>query len=114
VAQDPYGIAIVDWLDAKQAPDGVRIVPLAAATGKPFAVPDKAHVAKGSYPLTPAITLYVAHPPKKPLEPWIRDYLALALSDEGQAIIARFADGATGFLPLSADDLRAQREMVKN
>jgi len=81
---------------------------------RPAAGPDKAAVAKGVYPLTPAITLYVAQPPKQPMAPWIRDYLAMALSDEGQEIIARFADTATGFLPLSADDLKAEREKLKD
>jgi len=52
--------------------------------------------------------------PNKQLEPWIRDYLTMALSDEGQAIIARFADDATGFLPLSASDLQVEREKAKD
>lgn len=114
VAQDPYGIAIVDWAEQKPSTDGVRIVPLATAAGKPFAAPDKAEVAKGAYPLTPAITLYAAHPPKQPMDPVVKEYLALALSDEGQAIIARFADNATGFLPLAADDLKAERAKLKD
>ena len=114
VAQDPYGIAIIDWVDAKQAPDTVRIVPLASAAGKPFATPAKADVAEGAYPLTPAITLYAAHPPKQPLDPLVKDYLTLALSGEGQAIIARYTDSAMGFLPLSADDLKAEREKLKD
>jgi phosphate transport system substrate-binding protein len=114
VAQDPYGIAIVDWRGPKQATDAVRIVPLAAEAGKPFVSTAKADVAKGTYPLTPAITLYIAHPPKRPIEPIIKDYLTLALSDEGQAIIARFADSETGFLPLSADDLKVEREKLKD
>jgi phosphate transport system substrate-binding protein len=114
VAQDPYGIAIVDWAEQKPSSEGVRIVPLANDAGKPFAVPGKDDVAKGVYPLTPAITLYAAHPPKQPLDPVVKDYLALALSDEGQAIIARFTDNATGFLPLAADDLKAQRAKLKD
>lgn len=114
VAQDPYGIAIVDWVEQKPSSEGVRIVSLASETGKPFAMPDKANVAKGAYPLTPAITLYAAHPPKTPMDPLVKAYLALALSDEGQAIIARFADTPTGFLPLAADDLKAEREKLKD
>jgi phosphate transport system substrate-binding protein len=114
VAQDPYGIAIVDWLEPKQPSNAVRIVPLAAETGKPFAAPDKAGVANGAYPLTSAITLYIAHPPKRPIESFIKDYLTMALSDEGQAIIARFVDSETGFLPLSQDDLRGEREKLKD
>ena len=113
VAQDPYGIAIVDWI-AQKPQDGVRIVPLASDAGKPFAAPEKTEVAKGAYPLTPAITLYAAHPPKQPMDALVRDYLALALSDEGQAIIARFAENVTGFLPLSTDDLKAERAKLKD
>lgn len=113
VAQDPYGIAIVDWI-AQKPQDGVRIVPLASDAGKPLTAPDKTEVAKGAYPLTPAITLYAAHPPKQPMDALVRDYLALALSDEGQAIIARFAENVTGFLPLSTDDLKAERAKLKD
>jgi phosphate transport system substrate-binding protein len=75
--------------------------------------PDKDTVAAGSYPLSPAITLYFDHAPKKPIAPLVRDYLALALSDEGQAIIARFAPGEDGFLPLGPSDLRVEREKLK-
>lgn len=110
VSQDPYGIAIVDWTDAGAAPNGVRIVPLATANGKPFVAPDKADVAKGAYPLTAAITLYAA----PNMAPWVRDYLATALSDQGQAIIAAHAEDAMGLLPLSADDVQAERDKLKH
>lgn len=114
VAADPYGIGLVGWLDSIKSSDAIRIVPLAAESGKPFVLPDKADVARGAYPLTTFVTLYFDHAPKKPIEPFVKEYLAMVLSTEGQAIIARFADGTDGFLPLSQDDLRGEREKLKD
>lgn len=38
----------------------------------------------------------------------------MVLSSEGQAIIARFTDDEDGFVPLSQDDLRLEREKLKD
>jgi phosphate transport system substrate-binding protein len=114
VAADPYGIGLVGWLAPKQAPDTVRIVPLAAETGKPFVLPGKAEITQGAYPMTTPIMLYVDRAPKQAMEPFVRDYLAMVLSNDGQAIIARFADGESGLLPLSQDDLRVERDKLKD
>jgi phosphate transport system substrate-binding protein len=114
VAADPYGIGLVGWLDPAKSSDAIRIVPLAAETGKPFVLPGRAEVGQGSYPLATFVTLYFDHAPKQPIEPFVKDYLAMVLSNDGQAIVARFADGADGFLPLSQDDLRAEREKLKD
>lgn len=114
VAADPYGIGLVGWLDPKTSLDAVRIVPLAAEAGKPFALPTKADVAHGTYPLATPLTLYVDRAPKQPIEPFVRDYLAMVLSNEGQAIIARFADSAEGLQPLSQDELARERDKLKD
>jgi phosphate transport system substrate-binding protein len=114
VAADPYGIGMVGWLEPAKSSDAIRIVALAAETGKPFVLPDKADVAQGAYPLATFVTLYFDQAPKQPIEPFVKDYLAMVLSNEGQAIIARFADGADGFLPLAQDDLRREREKLKD
>jgi phosphate transport system substrate-binding protein len=111
VASDPYGIGLVNWQPAAQSSNATRIVPLAAASGKPFVAPDKANVANGAYPLTPFLTLYFD---PKPIDPFVKAYLAMVLSDGGQAIIARFADSEKGFLLLSPDDLRREREKLKD
>jgi phosphate transport system substrate-binding protein len=44
----------------------------------------------------------------------VKAYLAMVLSDEGQAIVARFADSEKGFLPLSPNDLRRAREKLND
>jgi phosphate transport system substrate-binding protein len=64
--------------------------------------------------MTTPIMLYVDRAPKQSMEPFVRDYLAMVLSNDGQAIIARFADGESGLLPLSQDDLRAERDKLKD
>jgi len=112
VASDPFGIGLVNWLPSAQSSSAAKIIPLATESGKPFVAPNKANVASGAYPLTPFITLYFDRPPDKPIEPFVKAYLAMALSDEGQAIIARFADSESGFLPLSPDGLRREREKL--
>ena len=43
----------------------------------------------------------------------MKDYLAMVLSGESQEIIARFADGEDGFLPMSADDLGRERRKLE-
>jgi phosphate transport system substrate-binding protein len=39
------------------------------------------------YPLTGSIRVYFSTPPGKPLEPWMREYMRLALSREGQELL---------------------------
>jgi phosphate transport system substrate-binding protein len=114
VASDPFGIGLVDWLPSTQSSGAIKIVPLASDTDKPFATPDRANVGKGAYPLTPFITLYFDHAPSQPIEPFVKAYLAMVLSDEGQTILLRFADSQKGFLPLSPDDLGREREKLKD
>jgi phosphate transport system substrate-binding protein len=114
VASDPFGIGLVNWLPSAQSSAAAKIVPLAADSGTPFVTPDRANVGNGTYPLTPFVTLYFDHAPNQPIEPFVKAYLAMVLSDEGQAIIARLADSEKGFLPLSADDLRRERDKLKD
>lgn len=114
VAADPYGIGLVNWLPAAQAQQGARVIALAAAKDKPFVLPEKDKVAGGAYPLTPFVTLYFDHAPNKPIEPFVKAYLTMVLSAEGQAIIARFADSEKGFLPLAAEDIGRERDKLKD
>jgi len=109
VAADPYGIGLIGWLDSAKGSNAARIVPLAGDSGRPFVLPDKAIVAAGAYPLSSFVTFYIDQAPGKPIAPFIKEYLALALSDTGQAIIARFTDGQDGFVPLSTRDRNQER-----
>lgn len=113
VASDPYGIGILDWMPSAGLSDLTRIVALAADSSKPFVLPERADVARGAYPLTPSINLYIDRAPNKPIEPFVKAYLEMVLSNDGQAIIARFTDGEKGFLPLSPGDLGQERAKLK-
>lgn len=108
VATDPFGIAIVGWVDAAAAVNGVRILPIATKDGA-AAGPDRAAVAAGRYPLSDDLYLYVDKAPGKPLDPLARAWIEAALSDEGQTLVAAQSDGEQGYLPLSASDLSAER-----
>jgi phosphate transport system substrate-binding protein len=50
--------------------------------------------------------------PGKPLDPWLREFLELALSKEGQALIASMTT-THGFVPLEARDLPRERAKIE-
>jgi phosphate transport system substrate-binding protein len=100
VAEDPYGIGLVGVFDSSRLPREVKFVPLAAGDGAPYSSGTYADALEGRYPYTPYIRLYVNRAPGAPLDPIVRDYARLALSREGQAIIAAQKDSAQGYLPL--------------
>lgn len=108
VASDPCGIGLLGWIDAAVVSADVRVLPLAAAPGEPFHGPDYASVRQGRYPLSAAVQIYVDRAPGRPLDPLAKEYLRLALSREGQAILAAQKDSEEGYVPLSADDLEQE------
>jgi phosphate transport system substrate-binding protein len=56
-------------------------------------------VASGRYPLDRSVGLAIRREPGKPLDPFVKEYVRLILSREGQAIVASEADG---YVPLNA------------
>lgn len=113
VAQDPYGIALLGWVDAAKTSDQVRVLPLSARTGEAFYTPSYEDVRAGRYPLSAAVQLYVNRVPGKPLDPLVKAYLRVALSPEGQAILAAQKDTEEGYVPLSTDDLKRQQVLLE-
>lgn len=109
VAADPYGIGLTGWVNAAKTSKEVRVLPLAAKSGEKAYGPDYASVAAGQYPLSAYLHLYVDAAPGQALEPFIKAYLAMALSPEGQAIVRGQKDSAEGYVPLSAEDLTAEK-----
>jgi len=102
VANDPFGIGLIGWFPIDEGWDRsvdlssrVRLLPLSET-------PDS-HVSRGApgdvYPLAGGIHLMVNRAPGKPMEPWIREYLRLALSKDGQDVI-RSMTPTDGFVPL--------------
>lgn len=92
VAEDPYGIAPVGFYDAKALPPAVKMLPLAERGGAPYSTGSYEDVLTGKYPFSPCLYLYVNRAPGKWLDPLVKEYARLALSREGQAIIAAQKD----------------------
>ena len=88
VAQDPYGIALIGSLDSKRLPPEVKILPLANEEGGRYSIGSYDDVLEGRYPYAQYLHLYMNRAPGQPLEPFLQEYAKLALSREGQAIIA--------------------------
>ena len=108
VAEDKFGIALTGnfpqdagWERRGELEHLVRIMPLEAGD----------HVSHGGlgdlYPLTIGLHLYINRPPGEPLEPWMKEYLRLALSKQGQEIVGSLTQ-SDGFIPLSAEDAAHQ------
>jgi phosphate transport system substrate-binding protein len=109
VANDPYGVGLTGWVNAGAISDKVRIMPLRATPQAKAALPDYNDVAAGNYPLSAYLHLYVDAVPGHKLEPFIIAYLEMALSAQGQAIIKAQKDSDEGYVPLSPEDLAAER-----
>jgi phosphate transport system substrate-binding protein len=115
VANDPFGIGLIGWWPtdegwdrAVELGDKVKFVPLAW---------DKhSRLSRGRvgdvYPLAGGLRFVVDKAPGKPLDPWIREFLELALSKEGQALIASMTT-THGFVPLEVKDLPRERAKLE-
>ncbi len=108
VAEDPYGIGLASFCDAAKVSANVRVLPLAWKAGQPFAVPGYDDIHAGRYPLGVHLRLYAVRKPGAPLDPLVKEYARLALSREGQAIIAAQKDTDEGFIPLDAAEIAAE------
>jgi phosphate transport system substrate-binding protein len=62
-------------------------------------------IAAGDYPYDRFVFLYVRRVADQPLDPFVKEYLRLVLSREGQEIIAAERDG---FIPLNAREAAAE------
>ncbi|MDB6128301.1 MAG: Phosphate transporter substrate-binding protein PhoT family [Verrucomicrobia bacterium] len=91
---------------ANVTPD-VRVVPLAEKDGDPFIMPTIDTVYHHTYPLSRYVYIYVNRPPGKPLEPKIKEFLKLVLSQQGQHVVAE--EGV--FMPLLPEVV--QEELAK-
>jgi len=112
VAGDVYGVALAGFADAAKLNPDVRLVPLARGAGAPFADAAYDQVAAGRYPYVPYLRFYVNRGPGKPLDPFVREYLRMVLSPEGQAIIAAQKDAEDGYVPLDQAELARARALL--
>ncbi|MEC3909052.1 substrate-binding domain-containing protein [Sphingobium sp. CR2-8] len=111
IASDPQGVGYATWIDAGEAPAGVRVLPLSAREGGPYVLP-RAGADRGAWPISYFLNIYVDKAPGKPLDPVAKGLLRFLLSDEGQAIIARHGEEDDGYVPLDWNDLAAERAIV--
>jgi phosphate transport system substrate-binding protein len=111
VAEDPFGIGIVGFWPPDPGWD--RQSDLSALTKLlPMAENEDAHYSHAMvgdvYPLTGSIRVYFNAAPGTPLEPWMREYMRLALSQEGQDLLKSLA-AENGYIAL--EPARAKEEL---
>jgi phosphate transport system substrate-binding protein len=113
VANDPFGIGLVGWWPtdegwdrAAELGDKVRFMPLSWTKHSRLSRGRVGDV----YPLAGGLRFVVDKAPGKPLDPWIREFLELALSKEGQALIASMT-ATNGFVPI--DPALVPRELAR-
>jgi phosphate transport system substrate-binding protein len=103
VGEDSYGIGFAGqgFLTAE-----TRLVALSESAAGPFMEGTEEEVAAARYPLDRYVGVAIRRAPGEPLDPFVKEYLRLILSRQGQAIVAAEADG---YVPLSADQVAAER-----
>ncbi len=102
VAQDPFtiGIAATGRTDS-----GVKSIALAAKSGGTYSNASNSDVVDGTYPFGRYLYFYVRQEKGKPIDPFVKEYLRLVLSRDGQQIIA---SQPGGYLPLTAHEAAAE------
>jgi len=116
VANDPFGIGFAGWFPVdvgwdRQSEYGskVRLLPLS--------VDEDSRVSHGGqgdlYPLTGGLHFLINRAPGKPVEPWIKEYMELLLSKQGQEIISGLMK-TDGFLPLDPEDIPKERAKLSS
>jgi phosphate transport system substrate-binding protein len=99
VSEDPAGIGITTL---NRLTPGVKVVGLTNGDwGTPFRG-TREEVMSGRYPFDRYLYVYVRRLPGQPIDPFVKEYLRLVLSPEGQEAIAA---EAKGYLPLNALEL---------
>lgn len=91
------------------ATSSVRAVPIARAAGEPFVAPSMDNAIAGAYPMARFLYIYVNDPPEQPMAPLVREFVRMALSREGQAVVLR--DGYVPFPAIVASRERARLEV---
>jgi phosphate transport system substrate-binding protein len=102
VSRDPAGIGITT---ANRVTPGVKVLGVTPGEwGEPMRA-TRADAQSGRYPFDRFVYVYVRRGPRAPVDPFVKEYLRMVLSQEGQDIIA--AD-AKGYLPLNRAELEAE------
>lgn len=107
VAADPLAIGLIA---ANEVTADVKVVSVTGGDLGGPARPDAADIRSGRYPLDRYLYLYGRVVSGKPFDPFVKEYMRMVLSKEGQQIVS---SDAHGYIPLSpleaADDLATLR-----
>jgi phosphate transport system substrate-binding protein len=102
VSRDPAGIGITEINHV--SPD-VKVVGISADDwGNPM-YGTRDDVLSGRYPFDRFLYVYVRRLPGQPVDPFVREYLRMVLSKEGQEAIA---SDVKGYIPLNATELASE------
>jgi len=107
IADDPYGIALLGFFDASANPN-VKPLPVSLEKGSAFLLPTYENVAAERTPFPAYLHIYVNREPGKPMDLFVKEYIRMLLSDQGQAIIAAQRETDEGYVPLSPDRIAAE------
>jgi phosphate transport system substrate-binding protein len=102
VGSDPAGIGITAL---NRVTPEVKVVGVAAGDWGDPMVGSRDEVASGRYPFDRFLYVYVRRLPGQPLDPFVKEYLRMIFSKEGQDAIA---SDAKGYLPLNATELASE------
>jgi phosphate transport system substrate-binding protein len=107
VADDPYGIALLGFFDASAVPS-VKLLPVSTKRGSDFLLPTYENVAAERVSFPAYLHIYVDREPGKPMDPFVKEYVRMLLSEQGQAIIATQRGTDEGYVPLSPERIAAE------
>ncbi|HEV3020267.1 MAG TPA: hypothetical protein VGY49_14720 [Burkholderiaceae bacterium] len=102
VSQDPAGIGITAL---NRATPDVKVVGVTAGDWGDPVYGSRDDVRSGRYPFDRFLYVYVRRLPGQPLDPFVKEYLRMVLSKEGQEAIA---SDTKGYLPLNAAELAGE------
>lgn len=85
---------------------GVRAVPLAKKDGANYVEANEENALNGTYPLTRYLYIYINKDPSEPLQPIVREFLKVVLSQQGQQTVVK-----DGYIPLPASVI--EKELAK-
>jgi phosphate transport system substrate-binding protein len=86
----------------------VKAVPLAEKDGGAASDGNYDDVKSGKYPLSRFLYIYINRAPGKPLDPIVKEYVKLVLSQEGQEVVIK-----DGYLPLSAEIVKQELAKIE-
>ena len=103
LAADPDGIAVAA---IGRQTGAISQVTIAQDEAGPYRLGTPREIASGEYGLGRYLYFYLRRTPGEPLDPFVKEYMNMVLSREGQAIIA---GQDKGYIPLSQTEVHAER-----